>query len=235
MAEIQRLFTAGHLREGDRLPGERELAEQLGVGRSSVRAAIQGLQLMGLAEVRHGTGAFLSSEPGRWLLEPLKWGHSSHQLFEALIEARLSVEVTLARLAAQRAEPEDIERLSAAAERRAEARPGQYVRTGFAFHQAVAEAAHSQVLSFMLAAAKQLYLEILESIERPSELLATFDLKQQEGHRRIVSAIQQGDASAAAHAMEEHLVELCDFYPRLVPDGAASTDIKGGLLTPHTR
>ncbi|MDQ6673943.1 MAG: FCD domain-containing protein [Chloroflexota bacterium] len=235
MAEIQRLFVTGQLHQGDRLPGERELAEQLGVGRSSVRAALQGLQMIGLVNVHHGTGAFLTSELGRWLLEPLKWGHSSRgELFEALIEARLSVEVTLARVAAQRANTEDLERLRAAAERRARAVPGQYLRTGLEFHQAVAQAAHSQVLAFMLAGATHLYTEVLESIERPSELLATFRHKQQAGHVRILVAVEQGNAIAAAEAMQNHILELREFYPQLVLEDAPSSQI-GGQFPPHSR
>src|SRR5712664_1861430 len=165
IAQIQTLVSSGALRTGDRLPPERELAERLGVGRSSIREAIQALQMMGMAEVRHGTGVFLTGEPGRWLLEPLKWTSDSRmRLFKDLIEARLSVEVTLAQLAA----------LRAAADRRAVATSGQYLESGFAFHQSIAEAAHNQVLAFMLGAAKHLYLDVLAGLEQAREPLEAF-------------------------------------------------------------
>jgi GntR family transcriptional regulator, transcriptional repressor for pyruvate dehydrogenase complex len=103
MAEIQRVFVKRNLKVGDRLPPERELARQLSVGRSSLREAMQGLQTMGLVEVRHGVGTFFTSEPSRWLLSPLRFSNTSaRRLFAELIEARLLVEVRLAALAAER-------------------------------------------------------------------------------------------------------------------------------------
>jgi len=60
MTEIQRAIGRGGLKVGDRLPQERELAKQLAVGRSSLREAMQGLQTMGLVEVRHGVGTLVS-------------------------------------------------------------------------------------------------------------------------------------------------------------------------------
>ena len=144
-AEVVELFDAaaedkgGHIRVvdgepvlvsavGDRLPPERELARQLSVGRSSLREAMQGLQTMGLVEVRHGVGTFFTSEPSRWLLSPLRFSNTSpRRLFAELIEARLLVEVRLAALAAERAAREDIARIKEAAERRAHAARGQYL------------------------------------------------------------------------------------------------------------
>ena len=103
MAEIQRVFVKRNLKVGDRLPPERELARQLSVGRSSLREAMQGLQTMGMVEVRHGVGTFFTSEPSRWLLSPLRFSNTSpRRLFAELIEARLLVEVRLAALAAER-------------------------------------------------------------------------------------------------------------------------------------
>ena len=103
MAEIQRVFVKRNLKVGDRLPPERELARQLSVGRSSLREAMQGLQTMGLVEIRHGVGTFFTSEPSRWMLSPLRFSNTSpRRLFAELIEARLLVEVRLAALAAER-------------------------------------------------------------------------------------------------------------------------------------
>jgi GntR family transcriptional repressor for pyruvate dehydrogenase complex len=228
VAEIQRLVAAGGLRLGDRLPPERELAELLGVGRSSIREAIHALEMMGLVEVRHGTGAFLAGEPGRWLLEPLKWASDSQmRLFRDLIEARLSVEVTLAQLAAERATEEDLAALREAAQRRAAATAGQYLETGFAFHQAVAQAAHNQVLAFMLSAAKHLYFDVLAGLEQAREPLAAFRMSQQAGHGRILAAIERHDVRAAGEAMREHLAEILAYYPRL----ASGDTQKGGATT----
>jgi len=225
IAQIQTLVSSGALRTGDRLPPERELAERLGVGRSSIREAIQALQMMGMAEVRHGTGVFLTGGPGRWLLEPLKWTSDSRmRLFKDLIEARLSVEVTLAQLAAQRATEAEVAALRAAADRRAVATSGQYLESGFAFHQSIAEAAHNQVLAFMLGAAKHLYLDVLAGLEQAREPLEAFRRSQHAGHRRILRAIERHDPRTAGRAMREHLTEIQAYYPALV----AGHEARGG-------
>src|SRR5215472_7872261 len=148
MSEIQRVFVERGLKVGDRLPPERELARQLAVGHSSLREAMQGLQTMGLVEVRHGVGTFFTSERSRWLLSPLRFSNTSpRRLFAELIEARLLVEVRLAALAAERATREDIARIKEAAERRAHAARDQHVETGLDFPLAVASAAHQVVLA----------------------------------------------------------------------------------------
>ena len=57
--ELQRYIEVNNLNAGDRLPSERELAEKLNAGRSSVREALRALELIGLIETRHGEGTFL--------------------------------------------------------------------------------------------------------------------------------------------------------------------------------
>ncbi len=56
---LRELILSGELPAGDRLPNERELAESLGVNRSSVREALKRLEFLELIEVRHGQGSFV--------------------------------------------------------------------------------------------------------------------------------------------------------------------------------
>jgi GntR family transcriptional repressor for pyruvate dehydrogenase complex len=209
MSEIQRVFVERGLKIGDRLPPERELARQLSVGRSSLREAMQGLQTMGLVEVRHGVGTFFTSEPGKWLLLPLRFSNSPRRLFAELIEARLLVEVRLAALAAERATKEDIARLRDAAEKRAHAVHGQYMERGLDFHLAVAAAAHQTVLAAMLTVVVNHYSEVLESLDRAAqEVEAVFRARQQHGHDEILRMIEARDPQGAADAMRSHLRDL---------------------------
>ena len=95
---------AGRLVPGERLPGERELAQQLGVGRASVREALGFLQVRGLVETRHGAGSFVApgaadelarSAPVPGLLLPADASPA------ALLEARAILEPAMARLAGE--------------------------------------------------------------------------------------------------------------------------------------
>ena len=209
MAEIQRVFVKRNLKVGDRLPPERELARQLSVGRSSLREAMQGLQTMGLVEVRHGVGTFFTSEPSRWLLSPLRFSNTSPR--------RLLVEVRLAALAAERATREDIARIKEAAERRAHAARGQYLETGLDFHLAVAAAAHQAVLATMLKAVCNHYSEVLESLDRAAQdVEAAFRARQQGGHDEILRMIEAHDPQGAADALRAHLRALQAEFPSII-------------------
>lgn len=59
LEELRRYIREHHLYPGDKLPSERELAEKLQAGRSSIREALRALELLGLIETRHGEGTFL--------------------------------------------------------------------------------------------------------------------------------------------------------------------------------
>jgi GntR family transcriptional repressor for pyruvate dehydrogenase complex len=217
IAEIQRTFVELGLRVGDRLPPERELARQLSVGRSSLREAMQSLQTMGLVEVRHGVGTFFASEPGKWLLSPLRFFDTPPpRLFGELIEARLLVEVRLAALAAERATLEDIARLREAAAKRAHARRGEYVERGLDFHLTIAESAHHRVLASMLKAVSHLYFDVLDSLDTASQnRVAAFRARQQGGHDEVLRMIETRDPQGAADAMRAHLRDLQAEFPTI--------------------
>ncbi|WP_407269038.1 FadR/GntR family transcriptional regulator [Radiobacillus sp. PE A8.2] len=61
LKEIQKFITTNHLQSGDKLPSERELAEKLDAGRSSIREALRAMELLGLIETRRGEGTYLCS------------------------------------------------------------------------------------------------------------------------------------------------------------------------------
>jgi GntR family transcriptional repressor for pyruvate dehydrogenase complex len=224
MSEIQEVFARRGFKPGDRLPSERELAKQLSVGRSSLREAIHGLQTMGFVERRHGVGTFFLAEPGNWSTAPLKFQTPSPPvLFEELIETRLLLEVRLAALAAERATPEDLERIKAAAKKRARAPYGEYAERGLDFHLAIAAAAHQTVLLEMLKAVRTLYWDTWNSLDAAArEVVVAFRARQQGGHTRILRAIAARDPDAAAEAMRRHLIQLQnDFSSILEPSKTA--------------
>src|SRR5450756_1662203 len=104
--QVRRMIESGEVRSGDRLPPERELAQQLGVSRPSVRSGFKSLAAMGVVQIRQGAGTFITGGPPVLGSEPLSFlaalhGFSRDQMFEA----RLVLEVAVAGLAAERAAP----------------------------------------------------------------------------------------------------------------------------------
>jgi GntR family transcriptional repressor for pyruvate dehydrogenase complex len=182
---------------------------------------MQGLQTMGLVEVRRGVGTFLTGEPGNRLLSPLKFGGTpSRRLFAELIEARLLVEPRLAERAAGWATERDIARLRQTARERGAAGRGQYVERGVDFHLAVAAAAHHAVLASMLNAVFHLFFDLLESMSPAApDAEAAFRAGQQGGHNEILRMIEGRDPEGAARSMQAHLQDLHQLLPPTTQTG----------------
>src|SRR3954447_11808175 len=112
--QIRGAILGGKLSEGQRLAPERELAEQFGVSRVTVRDALRALEAMGLIEVRVGArgGAFVTAPTGSVVAQTM----SDMMLMSAVtpedvVEARLVVELGIVTLACARATDEDLARL----------------------------------------------------------------------------------------------------------------------------
>lgn len=140
LRHIHRLVVEDGLVPGDRLPSERELAERLGVGRSSVREALRALEFLGLIETRRGEGTYLCEVGGHQLIELLAMFLLENERAKAdVAEATWLIERLLLELACLRCSEEALERL----EKTVHQKP-----TNFAsFFQAVAEGAGNYLLT----------------------------------------------------------------------------------------
>lgn len=197
---------------GDRLPAERELATRLGVSRASLSQALVALEVQGVVAVRHGDGAVLMRRPaGDGAIAALR-EHADR--LPDILEARETLEVKLAALAAERrtdAEMADID--AALATMEAEIASGERgVGGDEQFHRAITVAAHSSLLAKLMAEISELIRETrIESLSQQGRPRDSLD-----GHRRIADAIRDGDPVAAAAAMTDHI--------RLVSDVAILRD-----------
>jgi DNA-binding FadR family transcriptional regulator len=206
---IQRQISGGRLAVGTRLPAEREMARRYKTSRVSVREAYRSLEELGLLTIRRGAegGAFVA-EVGhdtvqRSLSMVLRLGKMSHQ---ELTEARIMIEPPVARLAARRASPEDLERLRAVVERQETllARRGNYRPTNLAFHRTVADCAHNLPLATLMNALADLMMEIVDKVAVPrpvQEEVCRF-------HRLIFDAIARHDEEAAERLMLQHIGQI---------------------------
>jgi GntR family transcriptional regulator, transcriptional repressor for pyruvate dehydrogenase complex len=194
------------LRPGDRFPPERQLAEQLGVSRATLRQAIVALEVQGLIEVRHGGGTFLRRPD--LAPAPLTELLDLKRRLPDILDAREALEVKLAELAAERRNEADIEAIDAALTLMADqVEQDELGESGDeAFHRAVAAAAHSDLLAQMYASLaddiRSSRHESLSQVGRPPVSLAQ--------HHAIADAIRAGHSSAASAAMRTHLRSVRD-------------------------
>jgi GntR family transcriptional repressor for pyruvate dehydrogenase complex len=218
---VRGLIASGTLRPGDRLPAERELARELKISRSSLRAGIGFLSAMGVLKSRHGAGTFVSSGPPALDSSSLSVLGELHGFLPwQMFEARLVIEASVASLAAERASDEHIAEL---AEEVAEmyaalADPQEYLIHDIRFHRTIARAAGNPILgALMETITANLYDGRRRTVQN------SLDLKQSaEMHREIYRAIRSRNPEAARRTMQQHL-KLASAAQASEPATAAET------------
>lgn len=204
--QISDYIEAAQLEPGDVLPAERELADRLGVSRATLAQALVALEVLGVIDVQHGTGAVLVYRPN--VPSVIRGLREHHSRLPEIVEARSTLEVKLADLAAARRTEEDIKAIDKALDLMAEevASGARGAHGDEQFHQAVTAAAHSavlaQLMTFIAGMIMETRLESLGQPGRPEQSLAS--------HRKIADAIRAQDSAAAAAAMQEHIDLVSD-------------------------
>jgi GntR family transcriptional repressor for pyruvate dehydrogenase complex len=216
LRQIQEQIATGRLRPGDKLPPERELAKQFRVGRSSVRDAIQALQVMRLVRSRQGGGTTVCEISADSLVAPLSQALAGQRdLVSELLEARKMIEPPLAARAATNATQEEIDRLEEVLRRQAEkTRRGEpVIEEDSEFHYTIAVAARNSVVRRMV----DLLMDLLrESRARGIQNRGRLE-RSLLGHRRVVAAIRRRDPRAAHAAMLQHIREIEQILMRVAP------------------
>jgi len=202
-AEIMR----GALRPGDQLPTERDLCAQLGVSRTSLRAAMQRLAERGLLSVEVGRGTFVLAPNARRLSERmallLRLDETSYW---KITEARHVVEPRIAALAALRRQASDLQAMRAALERMDDAMDNgpAFVEPDEQFHLALAQAAGNEVLAML----SQTLQSMMQQMRTQIFSVLSVSAQAQRYHWQIFEAVERGAAEEARTAMEEHLNEM---------------------------
>lgn len=208
--QIVGLIKDGNLKPGDRLPAERILATQLGVGRPTLREALRALQLLGIVDIRHGGGVFVSEIQPEALMGPLHLFVSvENQDLTKLLEARKVIEGAVLAFVASKISDAAIDALNSNLRRLKtlidNATDDHSYRQQFhvlaqEFRNIIEAAADNPVLSravlsfdvYTATARNQLL-----RIDAPEQLLVN--------HCRIVDALTDRDPAAAKEALEAHI------------------------------
>jgi GntR family transcriptional repressor for pyruvate dehydrogenase complex len=204
--QIERLILT-KLHPGDKIPPERELAEMLGVSRSSIRDAIRSLELVGLLEPRQGVGTVVREISTDSLVNPLSNVLVyKRQLVSELLDFRKMLEPPLAARAATHASLEEVAEMEEILRRQDEKlrRSELAIEEDSEFHYSVAMASENsvvlKVLDVLMDLLRQTRERSLQVEGRPQKSLA--------GHRRILAAIKRHDALAAEAAMRRHIEDV---------------------------
>lgn len=201
--QIRSLIDEGRFADGERLPPERDLAQQLGVSRPSVREALIALEIEGIVEVRMGAGVFVCPPAKTAATPPTALGENPIEL----MNARAALEGSVIELACARATPELLAPVRRAVEamRSAIAEGRSPLQHDREFHVAIAAMTGNSVLVRLVG-------ELFDGRHSPisSRVSARTESKQTwakafEEHESILHALENAEVLMAQAAMRAHL------------------------------
>ena len=203
-SDIMSHVIAQRLRHGDKLPTEQEMAEMFGVSRASIREAICYLAATGHVETRHGKGTFMLHDSNNIELTNINEILDACS-FADLMELRVILETWGARLAAQRATPEQISSIESAIEITEASTEEEYFEQDLGFHLNVAIASNNQLIVTIV---KLLFKEL----ERQSHKVRVLTWLTRESTtalmKKTLAAIKEQNSKDAGKYMERHLKEM---------------------------
>ena len=210
--QIREQISLGQLRQGDRLPPEKDLAEQFDISRSAVREALRSLEAAGLVEARTGIngGFFIHSGKPAALTQSVQDLVSLGQLSIANVtEARVELMNVAIRLACNRATAEELDAIEADITHHTELfRTGQGSRNTksvIEFYRLIARATHNEVIVVMVDALSEIIRTLLAQVNpQPRK-----DIMQVR--RKVLALLRARDAEAACEAMTNHLMNVSDY------------------------
>ena len=220
--QIMSAIKQGEYQIGDKLPSERDIAEQMKVSRNSVREALSALQIVGVIESRPGTGTYIRNNVMDKVNidQAVTFVEKSEDLFKVW-EARKEIESSLVKFAIDRVNKEGIDKIADALAAMRKATLAEdydgFLGANTYFHLSVAKAADN--LPLMNALRPLLEITTQELLE---ELKLGYVWQEVEeccaGHECILKAIQKHDRKAGAKAVAAHFDELEKYsegrYPR---------------------
>jgi GntR family transcriptional repressor for pyruvate dehydrogenase complex len=221
--KLRELIDSAVLKPGDRLPTEPELATRFGVARTSLRTALQRLQLQDAVEVRRGRGWYVRTPSATDLDESLVERLASRQFkVSDILEVRIALEALAASLAAARAPKsalDEIAKLSAGHQNVSNLDKEELVRTDEAFHGQLVRAGGNEFLDALY----QLLVPELREWRTSSYGTREVHVRSGNDHNQIVMFLRRRDQVGARTAMTTHLLGLYN---------DVQTDQSAGLAEP---
>lgn len=201
--QLRKLITNEVIKPGERFPSERELAEQLGVSRPTIREAMIALELSGVIEIRTGSGIYVTQQPSKITNELSDKGVGPFEI----LEIRYILEAEACALAAARITDEQIQELREAVKEmeEEEKQPNSSEKADQKFHSIIANACQNSAISSVV--------DWLWQLRNESDLSTTFlERIRKEGvhpsiseHKRILLALEQRNPEKARSAMKDHI------------------------------
>ena len=222
--QILMRIASGDYAQGDSLPNEHEMAAQFGVSRIVVREAIRLLSSKRVIDVRQGRGTFVTDQATWNHMDPqvlvalLKTGRLG-ELAQDIVEMRLLLEVEAAGLAAERAQPTNINTLHDllhAMVSVSDSDTETYIQLEHQFHTEIWRAARNRLLLQTLESLSEVFRLVKELVYRHNWEDVDRD------HRMLLGAVEQRNPVAARSAVAQDILRFEDEIRQALEKGLAS-------------
>jgi GntR family transcriptional repressor for pyruvate dehydrogenase complex len=206
--QLRGLILRGEYAVGDKLPPERKLAEELGVNRASLREAIKSLEHMGLVKTRQGDGTrvldFMQTA-GLELISHLIPGDGTPNIdiLTDVLEFRRWFGREVARLAADKATPEDVKRLEAIADQASDPQldMNELLKLDFEFYVAMSHLGRNRVMQLLINTMRSAvlsYAPFFAQFNPPAQAV-------RKHHRDLIKAISTHESDTASKLADAYL------------------------------
>lgn len=207
--QLETLIVEGQLKQGERLPAERELSERFGVSRTVIREAVKSLQEKGLVEIRPGVGTFVHNSTDTIMRQSLGRLVMIDQVqgLANLMQVREILEPEIAAIAAEQASADDLKTMQATIERMDASIHDMeaFIAADHQFHLTLARATKNILLVNLMDSVVDLLNEQRRKMFRAG---ADSPRRGQEHHIRILKAIQNRERDLARQMMIAHLRQI---------------------------
>lgn len=214
---IRGMIQKGDYGQGDRLPPIMEMAKRFSVGHPTIREALKKLETMGIVEIRHGSGVYVSrSEEVLVLASPDYVGTVTKKLLLDLIDTRMPLEMKSVAEAVKNATLEDLVEMRQLLKKAGDNFDDDVVlnETNMGFHRQIAIASGNTVLLQLLDVLRDLFTEEQRLI------LGIFGSRERDHreHLAILEALESRDEALGVDRMRKHLQGVADSIHRWDPD-----------------
>lgn len=214
--DIKEKILSGQLKNGDRLPSEREMAEKLEVSRTSIREAIRVLEIMGLIESKRGSGNYIANSFGNSLFEPLSIMFMLQEYStEDIHELRETLEIECCRVASKKISDDDIKLLNDIIDKMYKTNDEeQSLLLDIRFHNIIVKSSDNPLIVNVLEVISQL----MDKFIKESRKIILCEENNREvllnSHKEIVLSLQERDEEKAIYSMKKHFEIIKKAYEK---------------------
>ncbi|KYM43997.1 FadR/GntR family transcriptional regulator [Fusobacterium necrophorum] len=204
--KIKEKIFSGKIKIGDKLPPERDLAEEYKVGRPSIREAVRGLEILGLLEVKQGSGTYVRNNIEKLMVDSLDIIYNTNNVSDReVIEFREMFEYSSVKLAALNATDEEIAELECILRRMKETNSSQELEElDLSFHEQIAVMSHNILIMETFVAIRNFFNRCIKNSVHLIYLNGEKNQDIIDYHIYIFDAIKDRDSTVALIFMERH-------------------------------